>query len=190
MAKQTITYEEYRRVLEEAEWIADLLKMPGWKLLEKHMLEQASQIEELLTQNKLRTVEESVRIDGDHVKTFITSLESQIAENAGMYKMVKWILEDVHMILGRPAEMQQAQKERRIVVEKARTEQTPVLHPFPRAIPKPLIVLKESIFTKAKEVKDYANHQTSDGQSQKRVWREKGNQYLLRLRKLWKKIVY
>jgi hypothetical protein len=125
MAKQQVPYAEYRRTIEEAEAVSSLVKTDGWKVLERDMLQETAKIQELLVQNKLRTVHETITTR-DGTKTLITTADTQIAENAGMFKMVKWILDDIEMKVTAPDRLQKLEKEGLITVEKAATNEKEV----------------------------------------------------------------
>lgn len=116
MAKQIVSAAHYRKLVEESEAIADLIKSPGWKILEADLKDQQQKIQRLLAENKLRTIHETIETN-DGTKTFITTAETQIAENAGMFKMVRWLFDDVQSILSSPSRLIKAERQGIVSIE-------------------------------------------------------------------------
>ena len=118
--KKTIPYHRYLKIIREADSIVDLLKMPGWKLLVAELEEQAANIEQLLAENRLRTVSEMITTP-QGTQSFTTTAETQIAENAGMYKMIKHIFSTIEMIASGPDRLNKLEREGSVIIQKADT---------------------------------------------------------------------
>lgn len=135
MPRAKVTYSRYLRIRREAEEVAATIKTPGWKLIEEDLLRQMSKIEELLSENRLRTVTETITTGGMN-KTFTTTKEDQVAENAGMYKMGKWLLQDIQTIIEAPDKLAAMEREHRVVIAPAETSTPlPDEKPIPFKIP-------------------------------------------------------
>ena len=124
MSKKTVPYRVYAKTLAEAQAVADTVKTEGWKVLEADLLREAAKIQELLVENRLRTVQQTVTTR-DGTQTLITTAETQIAENAGMYKMIKFILEDIKAKIEAPEKLAKMEREGLVVIEKADGEIPP-----------------------------------------------------------------
>jgi len=116
MAKKTMRQDQYDKIVREAEDVSQVLKMPGWKVIRDDIKKQMKQIERLLAENRLRTVQETVELK-DGTKTFTTTAETQIAENAGMYKMGKCMLDLVQTITQAPKKIEQLRQQGLLAIE-------------------------------------------------------------------------
>lgn len=145
MARAKISYGRFLRIRREAEEVAAMVKSPGWKLVEEDLLREMSKIEEMLAENRLRTVSETV-VTGGNTRTYTTTAETQIAENAGMFKMGRWLFSDIQTIMEAPAKLAALEDKKQVVVEKA-ADSTPIPpdKPVPFKIPKPFERLRKVI---------------------------------------------
>ena len=131
--RSSIPLARYQKILEEASQVAEMIKTPGWKILEEDLLKQCQKIEELLVENRLRTVTETITQGGSQ-KTFTTSAETQIAENAGMYKQIKQLFSTIQTIVEAPDRLAKLEAQGLVVIEKG-DSQTPPAKPEKIKIP-------------------------------------------------------
>lgn len=132
MPKKRLSASQVAAIRQEAEAVAEMVKTPGWQVIEADLLRQAETIQTLLVENRLRTVEETI-VQGATTKSFLTTAETQIAENAGMYKQIRQIFSTIEAILTAPDELVKAEREGRLVVEKPDAHTPPPPPPPARA---------------------------------------------------------
>ena len=117
LPKAIISAAKYARIRSEAEAVAVTIKTDGWKIIENDLLQRASAIEELLVQNRLRTVQETIT-QNNSTKTFTTMAETQIAENSGAYKLIQEVFSGIQLILEAPDRIAKLEAQGRVVVGK------------------------------------------------------------------------
>lgn len=109
-------------IAREAEAVKQLTQMDGWKLIRDDIQAQMQTIAELLSENRLRTVEQTVTRRDGTTKTTVTTAETQIAENAGMYKAYRYLFALVNKIMTAPDEIAERQRRGLLQIEKRPTE--------------------------------------------------------------------
>jgi len=122
MAKTTMPASQFDQLTREAREVEAVLTMPGWKLIETEIRDQMEQIKTVLVENRIRTFEETTTSDTSTV-TKVTTAETQIAENAGMYKMGQYLFELVDKIVGAPSEVLKLQRKGVVQIEKPEPKQ-------------------------------------------------------------------
>lgn len=127
-SRKTIPHSRYQKIVEEAQAVAETVKTPGWKILEDDLLRQATRIQELLAENRLRTVSETIT-QGGTTKTFTTTAETQIAENAGMYKQIHQLFTTIQTIIEAPDKLLKLEAEGKVAIQKGATESEVVTSP-------------------------------------------------------------
>lgn len=116
MAKRIIKKEHYQKIMTEAEQVSQVLQMPGWEVIATDIRQQMTQIERLLAENRMRSYEETVTTKTGS-RTTITTAETQIAENAGMYKMGRRVLDLVQRITTAPTELHKLRERGIVTIE-------------------------------------------------------------------------
>lgn len=122
MAKTTMPASQFDQLTREAREVEAVLAMPGWKLIETEIRDQMEQIKTVLVENRIRTFEETTTSDTSTV-TKVTTAETQIAENAGMYKMGQYLFELVDKIASAPSEVLELQRKGVVQIEKPEPKQ-------------------------------------------------------------------
>jgi hypothetical protein len=119
MAKKGfIPHDQYLAIQREASEVAETISTPGWKIIEEQLLQDAGRIEEQLAENRLRTIHETIQ-DKTGTRTFITTAETQIAENAGMYKQIKQLFTTIETIIDAPTRIAKLEQQGVLVIDKA-----------------------------------------------------------------------
>ena len=111
MARGTMTAEKFHDLEREAQEVAAVMQMPGWAIISSALTEQMDAIRDQLAENRLRTIHETVG-----GTTTITTAETQIAENAGMYKMGRWLFTLVETILAAPQKVTELERTGTMVI--------------------------------------------------------------------------
>lgn len=133
--KQMVPYDTYLKIVSEAAAVATIIQTEGWKILEQDLLEQAGRIEELLAQNRLKTVQETITTP-EGTKTFTTTAESQVAEHAGQYKQIQHLFDTIHTIIEAPEKLKKMESEGAVTVQKAEEGTSVPEQPRPRRLSK------------------------------------------------------
>lgn len=115
--KRPISAEEWARVREEAEAARELLEDPRFGFFRDYLQNVRSSITDLLVHNKIRPVQEHLRISDVLTKTFTTTRKEQEDELSGKYKLVEDLLADLRRIAELPKEYEEAQKAGKIEIE-------------------------------------------------------------------------
>lgn len=124
MAHKTMSADQHNAILREAREVEQVVAMPGWKILDQAIKDQMEAIKNQLAENRLRTIHETMTTK-DGSQTFITSAETQIAENAGMYKMGKWVFNLVETIVKAPSQVESLRQQGVLTVEEKQSETKP-----------------------------------------------------------------
>jgi len=120
MAKKTVTADRYAQITHEAEAVAQMVQTEGWRVIKEELESQAEQIRALLTENRLRTITETITTS-QGTKTFTTTAETQIAENAGMYKQIQQLFSTIETIIHAPERLTEMEEQGVVTVEKVDT---------------------------------------------------------------------
>jgi len=115
--KKIVSAEEWERVREEAEAARELLENPRFGFFRDYLQNVQASIVDLLVHNKIRPVQEHLRISDVLTKTFTTTRKEQEDELSGKYKLVEDILADLRRIAELPREYEEAQKAGKIEIE-------------------------------------------------------------------------
>jgi hypothetical protein len=117
MKRETVPYDKYLDVEREAEAMRQFTNSEAWEIIKKDLEQQKEQIENQLSNNRLRTVHRTVATSDGNSETHIITAETQIAENAGMYKMIQRFYDFVETVMHAPAEIQKAAQEGLLSIE-------------------------------------------------------------------------
>jgi hypothetical protein len=115
--KRQISAEEWARVREEAEAARELLEDPRFGFFRDYLQNVQSSITDLFVHNKIRPVQEHLKISDVLTKTFTTTRKEQEDELSGKYKLVEDLLADLRRIVELPKEYEEAQKAGKIEIE-------------------------------------------------------------------------
>lgn len=115
--KKVMSPQQWGDMVHEAEMMEDLLRHPGWALLDKEMKSQATKIQTVLLNNTLNTYEETT-VGRDGSKTIITTRETQVGENVGMYKEIKYLKRFIQAVISGPAKALEMERQGIIGIEK------------------------------------------------------------------------
>lgn len=116
MAKQAMKARQFDQLRTESEQVAAVLKMPGWKLIADEITAQMESIRTILAENTIRTYTETTTSNTGTV-TRTTTAETQIAENAGMYKMGQYLFDLTEKIVAAPTEVLALEKKGVLTIE-------------------------------------------------------------------------
>lgn len=117
MARQSMKESQFDQLRKESEQVAAVLKMPGWELIAGEITAQMEQIKTILAENTIRTYTQTETSNTGTV-TRTTTAETQIAENAGMYKMGQYLFDLTEKIVNAPSEVLELEKKDVIAIEK------------------------------------------------------------------------
>lgn len=123
MAKTSMSSTRFDQLKRESEEVAAVLTMPGWKLIEAEITQRMEQIKTILAENSIRTYTETTT---NAISTISrkTTASTQIAENAGMYKMGQYVFELVDKIVNAPKEVMALERKGTITIEKAKADKS------------------------------------------------------------------
>lgn len=113
--------ERFSAISREAQEVEQMTRLPGWKIIEGDIKDQMERIQSILTQNSLRATQETVVTQGGSTTTYTTA-ETQIAENAGMYKAYERLLTTIDKIITAPKRIARMEKRGALIVEKPKDE--------------------------------------------------------------------
>ncbi len=116
MAKQTISQERKLKIQEESDSLRGMKRSTGWKIIETELMERLEYIKNLLLENRLRTLEETVKTETGS-ETYITTADQQKAEYSGRYLEIKLLLDFIQSIIEGPKKLQEAIKNKQVIVE-------------------------------------------------------------------------
>lgn len=123
MARQSMKESQFDQLRKESEQVAAVLKMPGWELIAGEITAQMEQIKTILAENTIRTYTQTETSNTGTV-TRTTTAETQIAENAGMYKMGQYLFDLTEKIVNAPSEVLELEKKGALTIERPKKEVT------------------------------------------------------------------
>lgn len=115
--KQVVSSEEWETVREDAAAAKELLEDPRFAFFRDYLANVQSSIVDKFVNNKLRPVQEHVKISDVLSRVLSTSKEEQEQELSGKYQLVDSLLADLRYIAGLPEEYKKAEKEGKIEIE-------------------------------------------------------------------------
>lgn len=98
---------QFGAIMKDAADMKAMLKSAGWKIAEGEILSRIEKITSLTMENRLRTIQETTTDKDGTQRTYTTTYEMQIAENAGMYKMLHDLLDTFSKIANADTELRE-----------------------------------------------------------------------------------
>ena len=120
--KQVVPAEEWEAIKDNAAAAQELLDDPRFAFFRDYLANTQKSVTEHFVTNKIRTVQEHLKISDVLTKTFTTTKAEQEQELSGQYKLVDAILADLALSASLPKEYLEAQKAGKIEIEGAKEE--------------------------------------------------------------------
>ncbi len=120
MAKTIIPYDRYLKIVHESESIKDMVKTDGWKIMEAELIEESNEIQEILSEKRIRNHEETIYSkEGRKKETFISLAQDEENKLAGRYLEIKNIFDMVRTIMEAPEDLLQKEQKKVLIINKA-----------------------------------------------------------------------
>lgn len=117
LKRQVITPEQWEEVRSQSEAAKELLEDPRFSFLRDYLANVQSSIVDHFVQNKIRHVEEQLKLSDSLTRVLTTTKKEQEEELSGRYKLVDELLSDLRHIANLADEYQKAAEEGKIVIE-------------------------------------------------------------------------
>jgi dTDP-D-glucose 4,6-dehydratase len=108
--KQRVTAEDAVTIKEDAESAKKLLENPEFQFFRTYLREVQKSITDIIVQNRIKTVRETVTDDVGVSREYETTREEQILELSGKYKLVDEIFDHLNKVLVLPKELDMAKE--------------------------------------------------------------------------------
>jgi hypothetical protein len=115
--KQVITPEQWEEVRSQSEAAKEILEDPRFTFLRDYLANMQSSVVDHFVNNKIRHVQEHVKLSDSLTRVLTTTKEEQEEELSGRYKLVDELLADLRHIANLADEYRKAQEEGKIVIE-------------------------------------------------------------------------
>jgi hypothetical protein len=115
--KPTVPADEWERVKTDAEAADEILNSPRFQFFRDYLSNVKASVTDCFVTNKIRPVQEHIRISDVLTKTLSTSKAEQENELSGKYKLVEEIMADLARVASLPDEYRQAQQEGKVEIE-------------------------------------------------------------------------
>lgn len=115
--KPTVPADEWESVKANAEAADEILNSPRFQFFRDYLANVKASVTDCFVTNKIRPVQEHIRISDVLTKTLSTSKAEQENELSGRYKLVEEIITDLTRTAKLPEEYRQAQQEGKVEIE-------------------------------------------------------------------------
>ncbi len=115
--KPVITPEEWERVQAEAQAAKELLEDPRFAFFRQYLENAQASILDHFVRNRIKTVQEHLKISNVLTKVFITTKREQEQELAGRYQFIEELLADLKRIAALPQEYRKAHEEGKLIIQ-------------------------------------------------------------------------